>query len=67
MRIQLKQHSRPVGTRRVTQRNAKWILLPVVAGVFSLLAGCRTQTADASDPDPRYYKGADFHGKHKKA
>ncbi len=64
---QKKQNSRPEGTRRVARRNAKWILLPVAAGAFSLLAGCRTQTADASDPDPHYYKGADFHGKPRKA
>lgn len=54
-------------TKQVTPlRTTKWILLPVVAFTFSLMAGCKTQTADASDPDPHYYKGANFRGKSRK-
>ena len=67
MLLQQTQRRQIKHARRFTPKTAKWILLPALIGTLCLTAGCKTQTADASDPDPHYYKGTDFHGKPKKA
>ncbi len=49
------------------KRACQLALLTLFAGLLNMTIGCRTQTADASDPDPHYYKGTNFHGKQRKA
>ena len=39
------------------------LLITIMAGLLCGSGGCGHKNANASDPDPNYYKGRDFHGR----